>query len=104
MKGYVTHVEEATLKNPLYRQVLFTAQNSQLVLMSLKPGEEIGEMVSGSVSYRLSRIPLLEPCLHVPLRDDLVQPSHSPYALQWLRRRIRCSGCYFSGTVSHDGA
>ena len=39
MKGYVTHIEEATLKNPLYRQVLFTAKNSQLVLMSLKPGE-----------------------------------------------------------------
>ena len=45
MKGYVTHIEEATLKNPLYRQVLFTAKNSQLVLMSLKPGEEIGEEV-----------------------------------------------------------
>ena len=45
MKGYVTHIEEATLKNSLYRQVLFTAKNSQLVLMSLKPGEEIGEEV-----------------------------------------------------------
>ena len=29
MKGYVTHIEEATLKNSLYRQVLFTAKNSQ---------------------------------------------------------------------------
>lgn len=45
MKGYITHIEEATLKNSLYRQVLFTAKNSQLVLMSLKPGEEIGEEV-----------------------------------------------------------
>ena len=45
MKGYVTDIEEATLKNSLYRQVLFTAKNSQLVLMSLKPGEEIGEEV-----------------------------------------------------------
>jgi mannose-6-phosphate isomerase-like protein (cupin superfamily) len=44
-KGYVTHIEEATLKNTLYRQVLFTAKNSQLVLMSLRPGEEIGEEV-----------------------------------------------------------
>ncbi len=45
MKGYITHIEEATIKNSLYRQVLFTAKNSQLVLMSLKPGEEIGEEV-----------------------------------------------------------
>lgn len=45
MKGYITQIEEATIKNSLYRQVLFTAKNSQLVLMSLKPGEEIGEEV-----------------------------------------------------------
>lgn len=45
MKGYITHIEEATVKNSLYRQVLFTAKNSQLVVMSLKPGEEIGEEV-----------------------------------------------------------
>jgi mannose-6-phosphate isomerase-like protein (cupin superfamily) len=45
VKGYITHIEEATVKNSLYRQVLFTAKNSQLVLMSLKPGEEIGEEI-----------------------------------------------------------
>ena len=42
MKGYVTHIEEETLKNNTFRTVLYTAQHSQLVLMSLKPGEEIG--------------------------------------------------------------
>ncbi len=45
MKGYITQIEDATIKNSLYRQVLFTAKNSQLVLMSLKPGEEIGAEV-----------------------------------------------------------
>lgn len=45
VKGYLTDIEEATVKNSLYRQVLFTAKHSQLVLMSLKPGEEIGEEV-----------------------------------------------------------
>lgn len=45
VKGYLTNIEEATVKNSLYRQVLFTAKHSQLVLMSLKPGEEIGEEV-----------------------------------------------------------
>lgn len=43
MKGYVTNIEEETLKNDYFRKVLFTAPNSQLVVMSLKPGEEIGE-------------------------------------------------------------
>ena len=42
MKGYVTNIEEATRSNTDYRRVLYTAKNSQLVLMTLKPGEEIG--------------------------------------------------------------
>lgn len=43
MKGYVVNIEEASLGNDYFRQVLYTAKNSQLVVMSLKPGEEIGE-------------------------------------------------------------
>jgi mannose-6-phosphate isomerase-like protein (cupin superfamily) len=43
MQGYVTNIEEATKENINFRQVLYTGKNSQLVLMSLKPGEEIGE-------------------------------------------------------------
>ena len=45
MKGYHTNVEKETLKNTDYRRVLYTGKHSQLVLMSLKPGEEIGEEV-----------------------------------------------------------
>lgn len=45
MSGYIINIEEATAKNESYRKVLFTAQHTQLVLMSLKPGEEIGEEV-----------------------------------------------------------
>jgi len=45
MKGYVTHLEHDTEKNADFRRVLYTGKNSQLVLMSLKPGEEIGEEV-----------------------------------------------------------
>ena len=45
MKGYVTNIEKATRENNDFRRVLYTAKNSQLVLMSLKPGEEIGEEV-----------------------------------------------------------
>jgi len=45
LKGYVTGLEKATVTNADFRHVLYTGKNSQLVLMSLKPGEEIGEEV-----------------------------------------------------------
>ena len=45
MKGYVTNIEKLSLENENFRQVLYTAKNSQLVVMSLKPGEDIGEEV-----------------------------------------------------------
>ncbi len=45
MKGYVTNIEKATEENNNFRQVLYTVKHSQLVVMSLKPGEEIGEEV-----------------------------------------------------------
>jgi len=43
MKGYVDNIERATLENTDYRRVLYTAKNSQLVLMCIEPGDEIGE-------------------------------------------------------------
>lgn len=42
MDHFLTDIEEATVKNDNFRKVLFTAHHSQLVLMSLKPGEDIG--------------------------------------------------------------
>lgn len=45
MKGYITNIEKLSIENDNFRKVLYTAQNSQLVLMSLLPGEEIGEEV-----------------------------------------------------------
>jgi len=42
MTGYVINIEKATMENENFRKVLNTAQNSQLVVMSLLPGEEIG--------------------------------------------------------------
>ena len=43
MKGYVISLEKETTRNADFRRVLYTGKHSQLVLMSLKPGEEIGE-------------------------------------------------------------
>jgi len=48
-KGYVINIEEATKENDNFRRVLYTAKHSQLVLMSLKPGEEIGEEVHNNL-------------------------------------------------------
>jgi mannose-6-phosphate isomerase-like protein (cupin superfamily) len=45
MKGFVVNIEKETAENTFFRRVLYTAPNSQLVVMSLKPGEEIGEEV-----------------------------------------------------------
>ncbi|MGB9680651.1 MAG: cupin domain-containing protein [Minisyncoccia bacterium] len=45
MKGFFTNIEKETLENENFRKVLYTAKHSQLVLMSLKPKEEIGEEI-----------------------------------------------------------
>lgn len=42
MAGYVVNIEARSLENKYFREVLFTGPNNQLVVMSLKPGEEIG--------------------------------------------------------------
>ena len=42
MTGYVGSIETQTLKNASFRQVLFTGQHAQLVVMCLQPGEAIG--------------------------------------------------------------
>jgi mannose-6-phosphate isomerase-like protein (cupin superfamily) len=47
MKGYIENIEKLTQENDDFRRVLYTAHYSQLVLMSLLPGEEIGEEVHG---------------------------------------------------------
>ena len=49
MKGYVVDIEKETTKNTDFRRVLYTGRHSQLVLMSLKPGEEIGEETHNDV-------------------------------------------------------
>lgn len=42
MTGWVGNIEESTLGNAHFREVVFTASQVQLVVMSLPPGEEIG--------------------------------------------------------------
>lgn len=49
MTGYVGQIERQTLKNAYFRQVLFTGKYTQLVVMCLQPGEEIGKEMHPNV-------------------------------------------------------
>ena len=45
MKGFVQDIEDLAVKNDDFRRVIYTAKHCQLVLMALKPKEEIGAEV-----------------------------------------------------------
>ncbi len=45
MKGFCSNIESDTLENRNFRKVLYSGKNLQLVLMSLRVGEEIGEEI-----------------------------------------------------------
>lgn len=45
MKGFFGNIEKFTLENNNFREVIYTARHCQLVLMNLKPNEEIGEEI-----------------------------------------------------------
>ena len=49
MTGYVGNIEEKAVANSNFREVVFTGTYCQLVVMCLKPGEEIGSEVHKSV-------------------------------------------------------
>jgi mannose-6-phosphate isomerase-like protein (cupin superfamily) len=49
MKFYQDNIEEETLENEDFRRVLFTGDHSQLVVMAIGPGEEIGQEVHDAV-------------------------------------------------------
>jgi mannose-6-phosphate isomerase-like protein (cupin superfamily) len=53
MKGFKSNIEKDTLSNSDFRRVLYTGKNSQLVLMNLRPGEEIGEEVHETIDQFL---------------------------------------------------
>ena len=49
MAGYSVDIEKAALQNEFFRKVLFTGKHMQLVVMTLKPGEDIGKEVHDHV-------------------------------------------------------
>ena len=57
MKGFVDDIEHRTEGNSDFRRVLYTGKHVQLVLMSLQPGEDIGEEVhdDGDQFFRIEK-------------------------------------------------
>ncbi|MDD8012270.1 MAG: cupin domain-containing protein [Acidobacteriota bacterium] len=57
MAGYIVAIEKKTLANNYFRKVLYTGKHAQLVLMCLRPGEEIGNEVHPKVDqfFRIER-------------------------------------------------
>ena len=53
MKGFVADIEQKTLENTDFRRVLYTGKNSQLVVMSIPPGGEIGAEVHPEIDQFL---------------------------------------------------
>ena len=53
MTGYVGNIEEITQKNSFFRQVIYTSTHSQLVVMSIRPGEDIGMETHATVDQFL---------------------------------------------------
>lgn len=51
MKGFTDNIEKLTLENDNFRKVLYTGQYSQLVVMSVNVGEEIGKEVHGQDQF-----------------------------------------------------
>jgi mannose-6-phosphate isomerase-like protein (cupin superfamily) len=76
MKGYVTNIEKDTLKNKDFRRVLYTAKNTQLVLMSLRPKEEIGEE-----THKLDQFIRVEAGHGVAILDGVNHPISDGFAV-----------------------
>ncbi len=76
MKGFVKDIEVAATGNANFRQVLYTAPNCQLVLMCLKPGEDIG-----MEKHALDQFFRVEEGSGVAILDDVRSPIQSGFAV-----------------------
>lgn len=91
MKGYHDNIEAATEDNGLFRRVLYTGHNLQLVLMCLQPGEEIGAEVHDDRDQFFR----FEAGTGEVMVDDTVYAVKAADAVivpQGARHNVRCTG------------
>jgi mannose-6-phosphate isomerase-like protein (cupin superfamily) len=80
-KGYYTNIEKDTIENDDFRHVLYTGQNMQLVLMTLKPKEDIGSEVhtENDQFFRfesgVGKVVINETEYHVSADDAIIVPA-----------------------------
>jgi mannose-6-phosphate isomerase-like protein (cupin superfamily) len=76
MKGFLQDIEKLAIKNVDFRQVLYTSQHCQLVLMSLKSKEEIGEEI-----HQLDQFFRVEEGSGEAILDGVRTPIHAGFAV-----------------------
>ncbi len=76
MKGFIEDIEDLAVKNKSYRKVLYTASDTQLVLMTLNPLEEIGEEV-----HNLDQFFRVEEGTGEVILDGVRKPVHPGVAI-----------------------
>jgi mannose-6-phosphate isomerase-like protein (cupin superfamily) len=90
-KGFVGNIEKLTEENGDFRRVLYTGHNLQLVLMSINPGEEIGEEVHEDrdqffrIETGVGEVWIDGVCNKVKADDGIIVP-------QGARHNVVCSG------------
>ena len=76
MKGYIQDIEAIATRNEDFRKVLYTAQHCQLVVMALKPNEEIGAEV-----HKLDQFFRVEQGTGAAVLDGVRTPLQAGYAV-----------------------
>lgn len=91
MRGFVDDIESLTEDNADFRRVLYTGRNLQLVLMSIGPGEEIGEEVHVDRD-QFFRIESGEGEIWIDGIRNAVEADFGVIVPQGARHNVRCTG------------
>ena len=91
MKGFVDNIENLTEENELFRKVLYTGHNLQLVLMSIPPGCEIGVEVNDDRD-QFFRFEAGEGEVQIDDTTYAVKADDAVIVPQGARHNVRCTG------------
>ena len=90
-RGYCDNIGRVTIQNEDFRRVLYTGQNLQLVLMTLQPGEEIGEEVHEDRD-QFFRIEEGEGAIDIDGRENRVEDDFAVIVPAGARHNVRNIG------------
>ncbi|HWI76036.1 MAG TPA: cupin domain-containing protein [Sphingomicrobium sp.] len=90
-RGYCDDIEKATLENEDFRRVLYTGEHLQLVLMTLQPGDEIGEEVHPDRD-QFFRIEEGEGAIDIDGRENRVEDDFAVIVPAGARHNVRNIG------------